>query len=144
MIQFQNADVKFSLQNKADIKNWIKAVIAEHYKKTGDLSLVFCSDKYLLEINRQYLQHDFYTDIITFDYCEGKSISGDLLISVDRVEENAQKLNVPFEEELLRVIIHGILHLIGFKDKTLSEVKAMRNAENNSLALLKNHQRQAQ
>jgi probable rRNA maturation factor len=141
VIQFQNADVKLNLRHKTAIKNWIKAVIAAHHKKTGDLSLVFCSDEYLLEVNRQYLQHDYYTDIITFDYCEGKLISGDLLISIDRVEENAKKLNIPFEEELCRVMIHGTLHLIGFKDKTPAEEKAMRNAENKALALLKNHQR---
>jgi probable rRNA maturation factor len=140
VIQFQNADVKFTLRHKTAIKNWIKAVITAHHKKTGDLSLVFCSDEYLLGVNRQYLQHDYYTDIITFDYCDGNTVSGDLIISIDRVEENAKQLKVNFEEELHRVMIHGTLHLIGLKDKTPTEEKAMRSAENKALALLKNHQ----
>ena len=104
--------------------------LIEHEKKiTGNISLIFCSDQYLLKINEQYLNHDYYTDIVTFDYVENSVISGDLFISVDRVKENAGEIGVSFDEELYRVIFHGILHLCGYKDKTNAEKEMMREKE---------------
>ena len=104
--------------------------------KVGEISYIFCSDDYLLDINKTYLKHDFYTDIITFDYTDAKKISGDLYISIDRVRDNAQELNLGFEQELHRVIIHGVLHLLGLKDKTEEEAKEMRKAEEECLKSL--------
>ena len=101
----------------------------------GDLSIVFCSDNYILDMNIKYLQHDYFTDIITFDYCEGEKISGDLFISVDSVRENALLYGATFEEELNRVMVHGVLHLIGYDDHTKAEQKTMREKENYYLSL---------
>lgn len=137
MIQFQQIDVRFTLKRKLLLKQWIREVVALHRKKAGDLSIVFCSDEHLLQINRQYLQHDYYTDIITFDYSTGEFVSGDLLISIDRVKDNALQQEIPFEDELHRIIIHGILHLIGFKDKTKAQQEEMRREENKALRSLK-------
>lgn len=102
----------------------------------GHLSFVFCSDEHLLKVNQQFLQHDYFTDIITFDYAEGNRVSGDLMISIDRVKDNASTLNIPFEVELNRVMIHGVLHLLGFKDKTPKESDKMRRLEGEALAQL--------
>lgn len=113
--------------------NWVLNCI-KYYKKTeGDLNFIFTSDTYLLNINKQFLQHNYYTDIITFDYCVENTISGDIYISIDRVKENAIKYHQTFEQELHRVIIHGVLHLIGLNDHTEVEKKEMRNAENECL-----------
>lgn len=109
--------------------SWLSKVCEEEGKELRGVSLVFCSDAYLLDVNRKYLDHDYYTDIITFDYVEGDDIMGDLLISVDRVRENATDLNVAFKDELHRVVVHGVLHLIGYKDKTEEEESAMRDRE---------------
>jgi rRNA maturation RNase YbeY len=129
-ISFISESIKFSLPQKKVVKNWIQdAIICEH-KNTGDISVVFCSDDYILSVNNQYLKHDYYTDIITFDYCEGNIVSGDLLISIDRVKENASDRGELFIDELHRVIIHGILHLVGYKDKTEMESNQMREKEN--------------
>lgn len=108
----------------------VKQLIQEEKKKKGDISVIFCSDEYLLEMNKTHLNHDYYTDIITFNYVEGNIISGDLFISVDRVKENAVKFDVSFYEELYRVILHGILHLVGYNDKTDEEKNVMREKEN--------------
>ena len=108
-------------------------LVCEEEKILGDISIIFVSDEYLLEMNQSYLSHDYYTDIITFDYCEGNLISGDLFISVDRVEENADTFNVAFLSELHRVMIHGVLHLCGYKDKSMEEEKQMRLLENKYL-----------
>jgi len=108
---------------------WLQDFASTHRKTVGEIAIVFCSDAYLLEVNKTHLQHDYYTDIITFDYCEGDSISGDLLISIDRVKENAINHSQLFFNELIRVIIHGHLHLIGHKDKNKSDSLAMREAE---------------
>lgn len=116
------------LQKKVVQPN-IEFLIENENKYPGDVSVIFCSDDYLLKINEQYLNHDYYTDIVTFDYVENSVISGDLFISVDRVEENASQLGVSFDEELCRVIFHGILHLCGYKDKTVAEKKLMREKE---------------
>ncbi len=106
-------------------------------KKTGEITYIFCSDKYILKINNEYLQHDYYTDIITFDYSEKDSIAGDLFISLDTVKSNAEQFEQPFDTELHRVIIHGILHLCGQKDKTEKDSEEMRRKENEALELLK-------
>jgi len=107
--------------NKNLVKRSIKNLISNELKKLGDISVILCSDSYLLEINKQYLKHDYYTDIITFNYCEGNTVSGDLFISTDRVKENACNFETTFIKELYRVIFHGILHLIGYNDKTKEE-----------------------
>lgn len=123
----------FQLQKKL-LKNTIEYLIKNENKYTGDITVIFCSDDYLLKINEQYLNHDYYTDIITFDYVENSVISGDLFISTDRVKENSAQLNVSFEKELYRVVLHGILHLTGYKDKTEDEKKVMRGKEDFYLA----------
>ena len=116
-INFYFEDIDRFPLNLPKIKKWIKNTVSDEEKKTGDISFIFCSDGYLLNINRQYLDHDYYTDIITFDYVEGDLISGDIFISADRIKENAVLFKVSFQNELNRIIIHGILHLIGYKDK---------------------------
>ncbi len=110
--------------------DWISQTIINEGKTVGEINIIFCNDEYLLKINQEHLTHDYYTDIITFDYSENNLISGDLFISKDRVEENAEEYKVSFENELNRVIIHGILHLIGYNDKSESEIKEMRTKEN--------------
>lgn len=128
-ISFVVEEIKFSFPDKLKIKQWIKNTIKEEGSRVGDIAIIFCSDEYLLNINNQYLQHDYYTDIITFDYSEEGVVSGDLMISIDRVKENATIQNTTFEDELHRVIIHGVLHLLGYKDKTAKEEKQMRGKE---------------
>lgn len=119
----------FQLGHKLLFKSWLKSIaVAEGYK-LGDINYIFCDDEYLLGINQQYLQHDTYTDIITFDYVEGRYLSGDIYISIDRVRENAHIFNVSFGEELLRVLSHGLLHLCGYKDKSDDEAALMRKKE---------------
>lgn len=134
-IRFSNADIDFILDNQALITQWIVQVIQNHEKKMGSISYQFCSDEYIHEVNVSFLNHDTLTDIITFDRVVGDNISGDILISVDRVGDNAKIFDVSFEEELHRVIIHGVLHLLGFKDKSDSDAKIMRSKENESLSL---------
>ena len=116
--------------NTKKLGNEVKSLINRELYKSGDISIVFCSDDYLLKINKQYLNHDYYTDIITFDYVKDEVISGDLFISIERIQENAQKYNVTKTEELLRVLFHGILHLIGYNDNSEEEIKLMRIKEN--------------
>jgi len=115
--------------HRSTLKKHIKLLINSELKKLGEISIILCSDKYLLEINIEYLKHSYYTDIITFNYVEGNVISGDLFISVDRVKENSTKFITGFIKELYRVIFHGILHLIGYNDKTEEEQKIMREKE---------------
>ncbi len=117
-------------------KNWIKGVIESYESRVGDISFIFCSDSYLLKINQEYLNHDYYTDVITFDYCDGKITSGDIFISVDRIKENASLNNVPYSVELQRIIIHGVLHLLGFHDNSPELKLRMTEAENLALELL--------
>ncbi len=135
-------ETKYSLKNRTLIKQWIKTVVENKGKKLGDVSYILCDDDYLLEVNRQYLKHDYYTDIITFDYTENDRIGGDLFISIDRVKDNATALQVSEHEELMRVMIHGVLHLLGLKDKSEEEVKQMRKAEEECLELLKKMSKQ--
>ncbi len=123
---------KFSFDRKKCI-SWMHLCIKKYQKKAGDINIIFTHDEYLLNINKEYLQHDYYTDIITFDYCENDIINSDIYISVDRVKENAGKFNQEFIVELHRVIIHGILHLIGFNDFSEEEKKNMRLKENECL-----------
>jgi rRNA maturation RNase YbeY len=124
----------FTLKNRTILKNWIKRTIERNNKQLGEISYIFCSDEQLLEINKEFLNHDYYTDIITFDYSEADIVSGDLFISIDRIKDNAKTLDVSYKEELHRVIIHGILHLLGFKDKTDEESQNMRLLENECLS----------
>ena len=115
---------------------WIKSVAASYGKKVGDIAYIFCNDEKILEVNKEYLQHDYYTDIITFDYREGNVISGDLFISLDTVKSNSELVGATYEQELHRVIIHGILHLCGINDKGEGEREIMEAAENKALSML--------
>ncbi|MDR0971233.1 MAG: rRNA maturation RNase YbeY [Bacteroidales bacterium] len=135
-IIFNFIDVKDNLQRKNAIKSWIKDVVSKHKKTLGEVSYIFCNDNYLLNINNTYLKHNYYTDVITFDYSEKEIISGDIFISLERVEDNAKKMNVSYQEELNRVIIHGILHLLDYRDKTIEEEKQMRKKEEECLKSL--------
>ena len=118
------------------VREWIHRVAEDYGKKVGDISYIFCSDEKILEVNRQFLQHDYYTDIITFDYTSGKKIAGDIFISLDTVRTNAEKFETEYDEELHRTIIHGILHLCGINDKGPGEREVMEACENRALALL--------
>lgn len=134
-ITFNSEDTKFNISgSKRDVSAWVRAAVAEEGFKVGEINVIFCSDPYLLEINRHYLHHDYFTDIITFDYCENGVLSGDLFISVDTVKSNSEEYQVMFHVELLRVIIHGVMHLAGYKDKTDPDAAKMRERENHYLA----------
>lgn len=133
MIRFYQKETNFDLQYKAIIKKWIKGVVEASGKKVGDVNIIFCNDPSILEINQQFLGHDYYTDIITFDYCEGNIVSGELYISVDTVEANAQEYNETFRNEMHRVIIHGILHLLGYDDHSEEDIAQMREQEDLAL-----------
>ena len=137
MIQFYAEEIALPAIQQEQIRAWVKAVAASYGKKTGDISYIFCSDEKILEVNRQYLQHDYYTDIITFDYTSGSKIAGDLFISLDTVRTNAEQFAASYEEELHRTIIHGILHLCGINDKGPGEREIMEAAENRALDLLR-------
>lgn len=144
MISYNTDGVKMPAIRRRDTSAWIKTVAASYDKKVGSIAYIFCNDDKILEVNRQYLQHDYYTDIITFDYCEDEemmgnknTISGDLFISLDTVHTNAEQQGTTYDEELHRVIIHGILHLVGINDKGPGEREIMEAAENKALALLK-------
>lgn len=135
-VYFSNGDIEFSLGNQELIKDWISAIIFSHNKKLGKINYLFCSDQMVYDMNLRFLNHDTLTDIITFDYVNGNLISGDITISIDRVGENATLFDTSFEHELHRVIIHGVLHLLGFKDKTPDDAAIMRAKENESLQIL--------
>ncbi|MBO7629480.1 MAG: rRNA maturation RNase YbeY [Bacteroidales bacterium] len=139
-IRFSSHSVDFELNEPQNIKKWLVEVVKRRGKSVGNINYLFCGDEYLIEVNRQYLDHDTYTDIITFDYVAGGLISGDILISVERVGENAVKFGVPFEHELRRVIVHGVLHLLGQGDKTDDEAREMRRLEEEALALFHEEQ----
>ncbi|HTA81445.1 MAG TPA: rRNA maturation RNase YbeY [Bacteroidia bacterium] len=127
---------KFALEKENKVKNWINQILKQENKSSGNISYLFCSDDYLLNINKQFLKHDFYTDIITFDYSSTEKIEGEIFISIDRVKENATTFKQPFQMELMRTIIHGVLHLCGYKDKKPADKKKMRLKENEALRLL--------
>lgn len=133
MINYIAEDVKLPGISKLKVNRWIRETAAGYGYKVGEIAYVFCSDEKILEVNRQYLQHDYYTDIITFDYTEGRVISGDIFISVDTVADNARELNITFDDELLRILIHGILHLCGQDDKTPELRQEMTRKENEAL-----------
>ena len=135
MVTYFFEDTDFKLKNKTKIKKWLKLVAESEVFSLGAVSVIFCSDNYILDINQRFLQHDYFTDIITFDYSEGEKISGDLFISVDSVRENSVEYGTEFEDELHRVIVHGILHLIGYDDHTEDEIKTMRSKEDYYLSL---------
>ena len=126
---FHNEDVDFSIQQKNKKKRWLKAVIEHLDFKLGNISVVFCSDDYLLSLNKKHLNHNYYTDVITFNYCTNKTISGDIFVSVDRVRAFSIDTNTPFLSEINRVIVHGVLHLCGFDDKKPDEILRMRKLE---------------
>ena len=130
---FQNTDFKFRDRRKTN--EWLKLAAESEIRRIGNISIIFCSDNYVLDINQKYLQHDYFTDIITFDYCEGDRLSGDLFISVDSVRENSVEFGTEFKDELNRVIIHGLLHLVGYDDHTEKDIKLMRSKENYYLSL---------
>jgi len=136
MVSYFNQDVDFNFKNRRLTNRWLKMVAESEIKRLGDISIIFCSDNYILSVNMKYLQHDYFTDIITFDYCEGKVLSGDLFISIDSVRENARFYGSEFPDELNRVIVHGLLHLIGYDDHTEEEKKVMRSKEDYYLHIL--------
>ncbi len=136
MISYTNERVKPPKIAKRKINNWIKSVASNYDKTIGEIAYIFCDDSKILEINKTYLQHDYYTDIITFDYCEGEVLNGDIFISLDTVRTNAQEFGVTFENELHRILIHGILHLCGQEDKTPEARLEMTRKEDEALQLI--------
>ncbi len=132
MIQFFYENLPESVNT--DYIDWLKDIIISEGKKPGEINYIFCEDEYLLKVNQDYLQHDYYTDIITFDYVKGRTISGEIFVSLQRISDNASTLSREYEEELRRVLAHGILHLSGYKDKTPEEEQLMRSKEDFYLA----------
>ena len=128
MIQFFFEDID-KIEIEANLSNSLENIILSEGKKPGEINYIFCDDEYLLQVNREYLKHDFYTDVITFDYVKGKTISGDIFVSLPRIFDNAQTLSKDFESEFFRVLAHGLLHLCGYKDKTEEEIAEMRSKE---------------
>jgi rRNA maturation RNase YbeY len=134
MISF-NYELEFQLENEEQYSSWISNVISSENKKEGDINYIFCDDEYILEINKQYLDHDYYTDIISFDYSVGNELHGDIFVSIERVRENAIEFEVTFDEELKRVLAHGVLHYCGYKDKTEEEELIMRSKEDEKIKM---------
>ncbi len=130
MVSYFTQDCSFSFKDKRLTSRWLKFVAESEAKRLGDISIIFCSDNYILDVNIKYLKHDYYTDIITFDYCAGNRLSGDLFISVDSVRENAAFYGTEFMDELNRVLVHGVLHLIGYDDHSEEDIAVMRSKEN--------------
>ena len=128
MIQFFFEDID-KIEIEANLSNRLENIILSEGKKPGEINYIFCNDEYLLQVNREYLKHDYYTDVITFDYVKGKTISGDIFVSLPRIFDNAQTLSKDFESEFFRVLAHGVLHLCGYKDKTDEEIAEMRSKE---------------
>lgn len=135
MISYHCEDIRFQFREKARNNRWLRLVAESEIRRIGEVAVIFCSDRYILDINIRYLQHDYFTDIITFDYCEGDRLSGDLFISIDSVRENAAEYGAAFEDELHRVIVHGLLHLVGYDDHTPEEQAEMRKKEDYYLSL---------
>ena len=136
MISFHYQDIEMPALDERKVTRWIKAVAAEYGFAVGNINYVLCSDERELEVNRQFLGHDYYTDVITFDYSTTGTLNGDIFISLDTVRSNAEQLSIPFEAELNRILIHGILHLTGQGDKTPESKAVMTAKENKALALL--------
>ena len=135
MIEYFFEDID-QIQIESTIKEWLIQLIKSEGLKVGQVNYIFCNDEYLLKVNRDFLNHDYYTDVITFDYVKGKTVSGDIFVSLPRISENAEQLGSSFVTELKRVLAHGILHLCGYKDKTTQEAAEMRNKEEFYLALI--------
>ena len=135
MISYYFQDTDFKFRDRRKTNEWLKLAAESEIRRIGNISIIFCSDNYVLDINQKYLRHDYFTDIITFDYCEGDRLSGDLFISVDSVRENSVEFGTEFKDELNRVIIHGLLHLVGYDDHTEKDIKLMRSKENYYLSL---------
>lgn len=135
MIRYFQEDIRFELKQKMQNSRWLKMVAGSEMRRLGAVNIIFCSDNYILDVNMRYLQHDYFTDIITFDYCEKDILSGDLFISIDSVRENALYYGTEFADELNRVMVHGLLHLIGYDDHTEEETAVMRQKENYYLRL---------
>ena len=135
-IFFHTEDISFALESEKTTSIWLVMLVERHKKKLWELNYVFCSDEYLLKLNQEHLNHDYFTDIITFDYCQNDVISGDLFISVDRTNENAKTFKKSESNELNRVIAHGLLHLLGFSDKTAEDIVEMRSMEEAALTML--------
>ena len=129
MINFTTIEQKFSIKNKLMLRNWVKSILTSESKALGDIVFVFCNDDYLSGLNEKFLNHDTLTDIITFDYSENEKLSGDICISIERVKENSVNFNTTFDEELGRVMAHGVLHLAGYKDKSAKDKAQMRQKE---------------
>ena len=136
MITFQTEQIELPDIDQTKVREWIKKVAANYGKRVGEIAYFFCNDEKILAVNREYLQHDYYTDIITFDYCQGNRLSGDLFISLDTVRSNAEMLGNNYNSELHRVIIHGVLHLCGINDKGPGEREMMEAAEDKALSML--------
>jgi probable rRNA maturation factor len=134
MINF-NYETDFNLDNETAFSDWLSAVIVSENKNEGEINYIFCDDEYLHKINVEYLDHDTLTDIISFDYSVGNELNGDIFVSVERVEDNAKDFNVSFEEELKRVLAHGILHYCGYKDKTDADAELMRSKEDEKITM---------
>ena len=130
MIRYFQEDIRFELKQKMQNNRWLKMVAGSEMRRIGAVNIIFCSDNYILDVNMKYLQHDYFTDIITFDYCEKDILSGDLFISIDSVRENAQFYGTEFVDELNRVMVYGLLHLIGYDDHTEADIAVMRQKEN--------------
>ncbi|MBO4263464.1 MAG: rRNA maturation RNase YbeY [Bacteroidales bacterium] len=135
MVRFFTEDIPFSLPERLRCRRWCKLAAGQEQRRLGNVNFIFCSDARLLDINRQFLQHNYYTDVITFDYCEGDILSGDIFISIDTVRENAAAFHATFENELHRVMIHGLLHLVGYDDHTEAQQRRMHEKEDHYLAL---------
>lgn len=135
MIRYFKEDTKFEFKSRALNNKWLKMVAESEIRRIGDINIIFCSDNYILDVNMKYLQHDYFTDIITFDYCEKNRLNGDLFISVDSVRENALFYGTEFFDELNRVIVHGILHLVGYDDHSEEDIAVMRSKEDYYLGL---------
>ncbi len=135
MIRYFKEDTKFEFKSRALNNKWLKMVAESEIRRIGDINIIFCSDNYILDVNMKYLQHDYFTDIITFDYCEKNRLNGDLFISVDSVRENALFYGTEFSDELNRVIVHGILHLVGYDDHSEEDIAVMRSKEDYYLGL---------
>lgn len=135
MIRYFCEGTTFKFKNKMATNRWLKSVAVSEIRKLGDINVIFCSDDYILEVNKKYLSHDYFTDIITFDYCNGDILSGDLFISIDSVKENSIFYKTEFIDELNRVIVHGLLHLIGYDDHSEEDIKMMRSKEDHYLSI---------
>ena len=135
MISYFFEDTQFVFKHRRLNNQWLRLVAESEIRRIAELNIIFCSDNYILDINQRFLQHDYFTDIITFDYCEGDRLSGDLFISVDSVRENSLEYGSTFEEELDRVMVHGLLHLIGYDDHSEDDIRTMRSKENYYISL---------